>query len=210
MLCISDAGLRFDETVLCQHLSFEIAPAQIGLLMAPSGAGKSTLLKWIAGIKVAGLTAHGSITLNAEALDDRRAEERHIGFLFQQPLLFPHLNVAQNISFGLKPEIAATDRRATISDMLAKADMAEFEARDPETLSGGQQSRVALLRAVLASPRALLLDEPFSSLDDAHRSDILSLLTDFITMLDIPVILVSHDPRDEHLGDLISLKRISF
>ena len=94
MLCISDAGLRFDETVLCQHLSFEIAPAQIGLLMAPSGAGKSTLLKWIAGIKVAGLTAHGSITLNAEALDDRRAEERHIGFLFQQPLLFPHLNVA--------------------------------------------------------------------------------------------------------------------
>ncbi len=67
MLCISDAGLRFDETVLCQHLSFEIAPAQIGLLMAPSGAGKSTLLKWIAGIKVAGLTAHGSITLNAEA-----------------------------------------------------------------------------------------------------------------------------------------------
>ncbi len=94
--------------------------------------------------------------------------------------------------------------------MLAKADMAGFEARDPEKLSGGQQSRVALLRAVLASPRALLLDEPFSSLDDAHRSDILSLLTDFITMLDIPVILVSHDPKDEHLGDLISLKRISF
>jgi len=94
--------------------------------------------------------------------------------------------------------------------MLAKADMAGFETRDPETLSGGQQSRVALLRAVLASPHALLLDEPFSSLDDAHRSDILALLVSFITELNIAVILVSHDPRDETLDQLISLKRIKF
>ncbi len=210
MLGISQAGLRFGQTVLCEQLSFEIAPSEIGLLMAPSGAGKSTLLKWIAGITVAGLTSHGAITLNGQRLDGIRAEDRHIGFLFQQPLLFPHLTVAQNISFGLKADMPASARERTISEMLAKADMAGFETRDPETLSGGQQSRVALLRAVLASPHALLLDEPFSSLDDGHRTDILRLLTDFITRLDIPVILVSHDPRDEHLGELVGVRQISF
>jgi len=210
MLRVSKARLSFGETVLCHQLSFEIAPSQIGLLMAPSGAGKSTLLKWIAGLDVSGLTAEGDISLAGQSLTQMRAEDRKIGFLFQQPLLFPHLNVAQNISFGLSPKITATARQEKISEMLKQADLAGFETRDPKTLSGCQQSRIALLRAILASPKALLLDEPFSSLDDAHRSDILALLVSFITELNIAVILVSHDPRDETLDQLISLKRIKF
>ncbi len=209
MLEVSEARLSFDKMVLCHQLSFEIAASQIGLLMAPSGAGKSTLLKWIAGIEVPGLSASGTILLSGQPLAQMRAEDRKIGFLFQQPLLFPHLNVAQNISFGLSPQITGSARQNKISAMLEQADLAGFERRDPKTLSGGQQSRIALLRAILANPKALLLDEPFSSLDDAHRSDILALLVGFITALNIPVILVSHDPRDETLDQLISLTRIN-
>ena len=208
MLSISNASLSFGRDFLCRDLSFTLKPKEIGLLMAPSGAGKSTLLKWIAGLPIAHLNATGTITLNRLELTPYPAEERQIGVLFQQPLLFPHLNIAENISFGMSASHRQQDRAEKISTLLEAAGMAGFEKRDPETLSGGQQARIALLRSVAAAPKALLLDEPFASLDDTQRLRILTLLSHHIETLNIPVLLVSHDPRDRDIDTSLTVKTI--
>ncbi len=213
MLSISHVSLSFGAEYLCQDLSFSLNPSEIGLLMAPSGAGKSTLLKWIAGLEISKLNASGNVMLNGNTLNHVRAEKRQIGVLFQHPLLFPHLNVADNISFGMQPispaENQPENRAEKIANLLEAAGMAGFEKRDPETLSGGQQARIAMLRSVAAAPKALLLDEPFSSLDDVQRTRILQLLSHHIQTLNIPVLLVSHDPRDEYLDTAVPVKKLS-
>ena len=202
MLNITHASLSFGSQILCEQLDFTLNNGEIGMLMAPSGAGKSTLLKWIAGLSVDGLHATGSIALNHCDVSNLPAEKRRIGFLFQQPYLFPHLNVAENISFGMPASASASlaRREDKIASLLDAADMAGYEARDSETLSGGQQARIALLRVVASEPQALLLDEPFASLDDVQRERMLVLLSSYISELDIPVLMVSHDPRDRNLS----------
>jgi putative thiamine transport system ATP-binding protein len=116
--------------------------------------------------------------------------------MFQQPLLFPHLSVADNLGFGLPACVKGESRKAQIEEALAIAGLEGMGGRDPETLSGGQQARIALLRTLLAKPEALLLDEPFSSLDDSRRTQIVSLVQREAQRLNLPVLLVSHDPRD--------------
>jgi len=200
MLDIRNADLCFDENRLFKPLSLEIDAGEICVLTAPSGAGKSTLLRWIAGISAAGLAASGQIYLNNREIMNLPAEARRIGMMFQTPLLFPHLNVRENLGFGLPASIKGTARKAQIKDALARAGLEDMEERDPETLSGGQQSRIALLRSLLACPEALLLDEPFSSLDDERRDQIVDFVQSEAMRLRLPVLLVSHDPRDTALA----------
>ena len=208
MLNIYQATLSFPDTEtkerkpLFPPLTLSVPEENVCLISAPSGAGKSTLLRWVAGMPTQDLSSHGTIVLAGHDITNLPPEKRHIGILFQTPLLFPHLCVADNIGFGIPRTYRGMARRMLIEDALKNAGLAGLSKRDPETLSGGQQSRVALLRTLLAEPQALLLDEPFSSLDDEARQKSITLLRAEITKRKLPVLLVSHDPRDRDLADL--------
>ena len=201
MLELCDIELGFSAVPLFSGLNLTIAPGEFCLLTAPSGAGKSSLLRWMAGLETPGLRASGQVRLGGRIVSDLPAERRELGLLFQTPLLFPHLTVADNLGFGLVANITGTARTNAIQDALDKAGLAGMGLRDPQTLSGGQQARLALLRTLLAQPRALLLDEPFSSLDGARREEMVKLVREEAVKRKLPVLLVSHDPRDEALPD---------
>ncbi|MCB1638285.1 MAG: ATP-binding cassette domain-containing protein, partial [Thiothrix sp.] len=152
-------------------LDFGIAAGEILTLMGPSGLGKSTLLNWIVGALPDGFQAQGELWLDGVRLDHLPTEQRRIGILFQDDLLFPHLSVGGNLAFALPGTRHAgrQQRRARIEQVLADAGLAGFYERDPHTLSGGQRARISVLRTLLAEPRAILLDEPFSRLDTELR-----------------------------------------
>ena len=178
-------------------LSLTVAPGEVVTVMGPSGCGKSSLLAFVCGTLDPALTGSGRILLNGEELASRPPEERRIGILFQDDLLFPHLSVAGNLAFGLPPEIRDRKaRRARIEKALAEADMSAFYDRDPETLSGGQRARIALLRTLLSEPCALLLDEPFAKLDVALRARFRSFVFEHARAQALPTLLVTHDPAD--------------
>lgn len=192
-LIIKNAALGFGDKMLFQPLSLKINKGEVALLMAPSGAGKSTLLSWICGMPDPDLKASGSITLNGQMLNGLPPEARRIGIMFQEPLMFPHLTVAGNLAFGMKP---GGNRKEIINHQLERIGLAGMANRDPLTLSGGQKARLALMRCLMAEPDALLLDEPFSGLDDDTRDMFSALVHQEISSRNLPVLMVSHDPRD--------------
>ena len=157
-------------------LSHEIAPGEVLTIMGPSGVGKSTLLAYITGTLSADFAASGRIVLDGHDITHAPAHQRHVGILFQDDLLFPHLSVGANLAFGLAPGGTREERSKKIAEALAEVDLAGFEDRDPATLSGGQKARVALMRMLLSEPCALLLDEPFSRLDPPLRAQVRDLV----------------------------------
>ncbi|MFO7648339.1 ATP-binding cassette domain-containing protein [Halomonas campaniensis] len=171
-----------------------IAPGEVLTVMGPSGSGKSTLLALVAGFLAPAFHASGRVLLNGLDLTGLPAEQRGIGLLFQDPLLFPHLSVAGNLRFGLPR--ATRDRTARIEQALVQIGLTGFGDRDPSTLSGGQQSRVALMRLLLSAPRAVLLDEPFSKLDTHLRREMRRLVLDQLREAGLPSLLVTHDRDD--------------
>lgn len=175
-------------------LDARIAPGEVLSVMGPSGSGKSTLLAFVAGFLAPAFTASGRVLLNGREITHLPAERRGIGLLFQDPLLFPHLSVAGNLRFGLPR--AARDRAARVEAALDAVGLAGFGERDPATLSGGQQSRVALMRLLLCEPRAVLLDEPFSTLDTALRQEMRQLVFGRLQEAGLPSLLVTHDRED--------------
>lgn len=183
-------------------VSASVRAGQCLCLIGPSGRGKSTLLSMIGGHLPRGLTGAGQVVLNGRSLVPLPAEARRVGLLFQDAPLFPHLSVGDNLAFGLAGHVSGRSaRRAAISDALSQAGLTGFETRDPATLSGGQRVRVALMRALLAEPEAVLLDEPFSRLDVALRAEIRSFVLAHIRARGIPAVLVSHDPGDADVAD---------
>lgn len=186
---------------LLRDLHLQVGPGEILTLMGPSGCGKSSLLAAIAGTldQVAEGTAplrfEGSVTLGGEDLGQRPTARRGFGLLFQDPLLFAHMTVAENLLFAVPPG-APAQRQQQVQQALAEAGLAAFGDRDPATLSGGQRARIALMRALLAQPRALLLDEPFSRLDAALREQFRAFVFGHIRARQIPAILVTHDRAD--------------
>ena len=182
---------------LVHDLTITVAAGEIVTLMGPSGAGKSSLLAWIGGFLAAPFTASGDVTIGTRSLTALPPHERSVGILFQDDLLFPHLSVAGNLLFGLPADVrGAAGRRREAERALADAGLAGYAERDPATLSGGQRARVALLRTLLACPRALLLDEPFGKLDDALRQDFRDFVFTRARALGLPTLLVTHDERD--------------
>jgi len=178
-------------------LNLTVPPGEVVTVMGPSGCGKSSLLALICGTLSPALQGSGRILLNGEDISQRPPEARHIGILFQDDLLFPHLSVAGNLAFGLPPSLRGRRaRRERIEAALADADMNGFANRDPATLSGGQRARVALLRTLLSQPRALLLDEPFAKLDVALRARFRRFVFDHARAQGLPTLLVTHDPQD--------------
>jgi putative thiamine transport system ATP-binding protein len=188
-------------SALVSNLKLEAPPGEVLTLMGPSGCGKSSVLAAIAG--TLGAVAEGQSALDFEGqvlLDGRDVTrlptaQRGIGLIFQDDLLFAHLSVAENLLFALPPGPSGA-RRAEVEQALAEAGLAGYGDRDPATLSGGQRARVALMRALLARPRALLLDEPFSRLDAALRSQFREFVFGHIPAAHIPAILVTHDRAD--------------
>lgn len=186
---------------LVRGLRLQAAPGQIVTLMGPSGSGKSSVLAAIAGTLHAvadgaeALVADASVRLDGQELSGVPTARRGIGLLFQDSLLFAHLSVAENLLFAVPPG-PRRERQAQVQQALDDAGLRGFGTRDPATLSGGQRARVALMRALLAQPRALLLDEPFSRLDAALRDQFRAFVFDHIRARQLPAVLVTHDPAD--------------
>lgn len=198
-----DPGLTLDGVVIRREgrtlvdISDHVAPGEVLTVMGPSGSGKSTLLSYIIGTLDAGFAAQGQVKLNGTDITDLAPEARHVGILFQDDLLFPHLSVGENLAFGLRASIKGrAERKRKIDAALEDIGLAGFAARDPDTLSGGQKARVALMRMLLSGPKALLLDEPFSRLDTERRDKIRELVFAQARANGLPVLLVTHDHAD--------------
>ena len=187
--------IRYNDDVLLR-VSQSVAPGEVLSLMGPSGSGKSTLLAFVSGTLSPEFSYAGEIWLNGSNITELPPHLRRIGILFQDDLLFPHMSVGQNLAFGLSPGGTAESRRKAVSEALGEVGLAGYENRDPDTLSGGQKARVSLMRMLLSEPRALLLDEPFSRLDEELRDRTRSMVFELAKRRKLPVLLVTHDMED--------------
>ena len=188
------------EAPLFSGLTVRVAGGELRLIQGASGSGKSTLLGIISGTALPALRWTGQVSLNGSDIGGRPAEDRRVGLMFQDALLFPHMTVGDNLAFGLASR-HRHDRQDRIRAALDVAGLAGFADRDPATLSGGQAARVALMRTLLAEPDALLMDEAFAALDPHLRRDFGGFVRDQIRDRAIPALLVSHDAGDAAFAD---------
>lgn len=180
---------------LLPPLTLHIPAGCVHTLMGPSGSGKSSLLAAVAGTLPPNLHFAGHIHLNGQRIDHWPTERRRVGLLFQDALLLPHLNVLENLLFAV-PAGPRAARLQAATQALQDMGLTHAAAADPATLSGGERARVALARALLAQPQALLLDEPFAQLDAPLRARMRQLLQNTVRQRHIPALLVTHDPAD--------------
>jgi putative thiamine transport system ATP-binding protein len=194
-LDIDLALLQAGNTVLLRDLHLHIAPGTVHTLMGDSGSGKSSVLAAVCGTLDPALRWAGEIRLNGQRIDTLPTRARRVGILFQEDLLFAHMTVRENLLFAV-PAGPQAAREALVAQALADVEMSAFLQADPATLSGGQRARVALARALLAQPQALLLDEPFSKLDASLRQRMRDLVFGLVRQRQIPSLLVTHDVAD--------------
>ncbi|WP_432456084.1 ATP-binding cassette domain-containing protein [Agarivorans sp. QJM3NY_29] len=195
MLLIDDFNLYLAKQVLLSGFHLRVERGEIVTLMGPSGCGKSSLLAAIAGTLDGNFTCSGTIQLANREISKLPQAQRRVGMLFQDDLLFPHFNVAQNLQFALAQREQAS-ASSIIAQALVDAGMAGYQQRDVASLSGGQRARISVLRSLLAQPQLLLLDEPFSKLDTPLRQQFRQFVKDKIEALNIPAIVVTHDVED--------------
>lgn len=195
-LTLRDVSLSIGGQALFPPVSLDVAPGTVTSVVGASGSGKSSLLRFLCGVLPPGFEAAGSVRIGDDELTALPPENRRLGLLFQDALLFPHLDVAGNLLFGLRPGGSRGERRRRVAAALESVGLEGFGRRDPATLSGGQQARVALLRVLLSEPQALLLDEPFGALDDDNRARVRSLVFEEAVRRGLPTLLVTHDRRD--------------
>ncbi len=193
---------KVNNRTLVQGVNLSIANGQIATLMGASGSGKSSILGAIAGTLSDSLTFKGTVSLNGKRVDDLPTSQRNIGLLFQDDLLFAHMTVFENLLFAV-PAGEKKQRYEAVDQALQEADLTGFGDRDPATLSGGQRARVALMRALLAKPQALLLDEPFSKLDATLRERFKEFVFSHVRARNIPVLMVTHDKADVADANLV-------
>jgi putative thiamine transport system ATP-binding protein len=183
--------------VLIERLDAVVEPGRCLVVMGASGSGKSSLLALLAGTLDGAFAAGGRAFIGETELTALAPEHRRLGLLFQDDLLFPHLTAGGNLAFALPAAVRSRAERARrVQQALAEAGLAGFEQRDPATLSGGQRARVALLRTLLAEPRALLLDEPFGKLDAHLRDAFRRNVFEHARARALPMVLVTHDAAD--------------
>jgi putative spermidine/putrescine transport system ATP-binding protein len=196
-LKIQGLSAGYDKDFVIRGLSLSVSQGEFLSLLGPSGCGKTTLMKAVAGIlPVQG----GRIFLDGEDITGLPIHKRGTVIVFQDMRLFPHMTVEENVAFPLKMQgVSRAERLARARDLLEKVQMDSFGKRRPSELSGGQQQRAALARALAARPRLLLLDEPFSALDENLREDMRNLVLQLQREFHMTVILVTHD-REEALS----------
>lgn len=198
---------RYDGRVVVADVSLRVMPGQVTCLLGPSGCGKSTTLRMIAGVE---MQDAGEIHVDGDLVCDTvfrvPPERRHIGLMFQDFALFPHLSVAQNVAFGLTGDKVA--KAVRVSELLDRVGLSQYHAAYPHELSGGEQQRVALARALAPRPRIMLMDEPFSGLDNRLRDGIRDETLDILREEDTAVLLVTHEPEEAmRMADEIALMR---
>ena len=204
---IRDIVRSYDGRRVVDGVSLRVEPGQVTCLLGPSGCGKSTTLRIIAGVE---MQDSGEIYADGELVCDTvfriPPEGRSIGLMFQDFALFPHLSVAQNVGFGLSGNARDNDRR--IMGLLERVGMAHHATHFPHQLSGGEQQRVALARALAPRPRIMLMDEPFSGLDNRLRDEIRDDTLDLLKEEGAAVLLVTHEPDEAmRMADEIALMR---
>ncbi|MFT4795156.1 MAG: iron(III) transport system ATP-binding protein [Paracoccaceae bacterium] len=204
-LSLNGISRIYDGKAVVEDLTLDVAEGEIVCLLGPSGCGKSTTLRIAAGVE---RQSAGSVALDGAVVsDDRRhapPEARSIGLMFQDFALFPHLNVADNVAFGLK----RGGRRAAAADQLRRVGLAGYETKYPHQLSGGEQQRVALARALAPKPRVMLMDEPFSGLDKRLRDEVRDEALSVLKEEGAGVLLVTHEPDEAmRMADRVALMR---
>ena len=198
---------RFDGREVVSDVSFAVRAGEILCLLGPSGCGKSTTLRVIAGIeRQTGGTIRADGTILSDAETHLPPEARGVGLIFQDFALFPHLTVGQNVAFGLKG--SKSQMRARVGELLERVDLAGYADATPHMLSGGEQQRVALARALAPRPRIMLMDEPFSGLDNRLRDGIRDETLEILKEEGAAVLLVTHEPDEAmRMADEIALMR---
>lgn len=195
---------EYEGQPLLRGISFDLAMGETLCLLGSSGSGKSTLLRIVAGIENAD---EGQIFWNGEDISTVPTHLRHFGLMFQDYALFPHLNVADNIAFGLRMQNTdPSEIHQRVQNALEQVNLLGFEKRNVSELSGGEKQRVALARALAPSPRLLMLDEPLAALDRALRQQLQEELRTLLHQTKIPTIYVTHDQEEAlALGDRLAL-----
>jgi iron(III) transport system ATP-binding protein len=206
-ITLTDVTKRFGSHVALDHASFEVTAGTAAVILGPSGCGKTTLLRVIAGLEV---PDSGQVMLNGTTVTAERRiiippHERKLGFVFQDLALWPHLTVQRNIEFVLgSRELSRAERIRRVQAALALVRIEQLAARFPHELSGGEQQRLALARAIVGEPRLLLLDEPLSSLDAELRAALRAELAGLQATLHLTMVYVTHDREDAAvLGDCV-------
>lgn len=177
-------------------LNFTIASGEILSMMGPSGCGKSTLLNVIAGHQQSDFHTSGKILLNDQEINNLPPDKRNIGVLFQDDLLFPHLNIWQNLAIALPNSLLKHQRKNQAMETLEQINLAYLADHSPTNISGGQKARIAMMRMLLAKPAAVLLDEPFSKLDLKLRDAFREWIFEQIKERNIPALMVTHELAD--------------
>ncbi len=192
-LVVTNCSASIAVKSILHKVSFSISTGETVSIIGPSGSGKTTLLRCIAGLQ----DHSGSIEFNAHSLDSIPPEQRNVGMVDQQLNLFPHMTVFENIAYPLKiRKFKKADILEQVTAILEKFKITHTTKQLPQTLSGGEQQRVALARSVIYNPQLLLLDEPFGGLDSLLRYDLVLWLKDTLVQYAIPTLLVTHDIRE--------------
>ena len=201
-LHLKNISLVLGGEILIAPLWLDIAAGEVVTLMGKSGSGKSSLLSYIAGDLASPFSGAGEIILNGKILNNIPPQNRNIGRLFQDDLLFPHMTVGENLLFAI-PRGVRSERENMMQTALVRAELEGFADRAPHTLSGGQRSRVSLMRSLLAKPQAMLLDEPFNKLDRELRGTIRDYTFTHLKARNVSTLLVTHDISDAPDGGRI-------
>lgn len=208
------AGLKVDGLTrrlggrdVVKDVSLSVEPGRVTCLLGPSGCGKSTTLRLIAGVDC---QDKGTVSLGGRVVSDgvihEPPEARHVGLMFQDFALFPHLSVAENVAFGLTG--SKREKESRVKSLLERVHLEDFIGAHPHELSGGEQQRVALARAIAPKPAIMLMDEPFSGLDNRLRDDIRDETLDILKEDGTAVLLVTHEPDEAmRMADEIALMR---
>lgn len=201
-LSIKNLSVELNKNMILDNFSLEIRDGEFVSIVGPSGSGKSTLLKTIAGINP---IKNGIIELDGRVINDEPAHKRGAVIVFQDMRLFPHMNVNENVTYPLKLKGASkAERMENATKLLSDVQLDRLGDRKVNQLSGGQQQRVALARALAAEPKLLLLDEPFSALDENLREDMRQLIASLHQKFHMTTIMVTHDLHEaESMSDRV-------
>lgn len=199
---VRNVQCHLGEREVLKDVGIAVSPGELVTLVGPSGCGKSTLLRVIAGLEQ---PESGTVVIGGTDVTDSPAEKRRVGLVFQSNALFGHLRVDRNIAFGLR-DLSKRERRQRVNDMLDLVKLGDLAHRYPHQLSGGEQQRIALARALAPAPPVVLLDEPFGALDEVLREELGWEVKDILSRRNTAAILVTHDRHEAlTLGDRVAV-----
>ncbi|MDC1386002.1 ABC transporter ATP-binding protein [Candidatus Thioglobus sp.] len=207
MLSVSNLSVSFDDNHVLDGFNLNLQSGDIFALLGDSGSGKSSALRFIAGLESAsnGRVALDGNNLSLDGNHSVKPELREIGMVFQDYALFPHMTVFQNISFGID-YLSKKEKIERVQTLLELISLQGIEKKYPHQLSGGEQQRVSLARSLATSPKLLLLDEPFSSLDKSHRDQLVQEVRVILKKAGVTSILVTHDESEaEAFADRVGI-----